>query len=112
MFFGSGQKSLDFVVRSICRHQHPLKGPVGPDPPGQRPGIHTGQHRDIVLFQEFQHRAFIPPAGGFVTQFADDQPLVAAAVTLAEQVVAAVVPDQGIGEDDDLPAEEGSVRVS
>ena len=111
MFFRSGQESLDFVIRSIRRHQHSLEGPVRPDPPGDGPGIHTCKHRDIVLFQEFHHRALIPPAGRFVAQFADDQPFVAAAFALIEEIIAAVVADQGIGEDDDLPTERG-VRQS
>ena len=103
MFFRRGQEGLDLVFRSIRRHHHALDGPVGADPAGQRPGIHPGEHRDVVLFQEFQYRAFIPPAGGLIAQFVHDQPFVAASVRLVKDLVAAVVADQGICEDDDLP---------
>ena len=57
----------------------------------------------MVPLEELHDGPFVAPAARLIAQFVHDQPFVAASVRLVKDLVAAVVADQGICEDDDLP---------
>ena len=59
----------------------------------------------MVLFKEGKDRSLVSPRARFVAKFVNDEPLIAAAISLIKNRITAIVADERISKDYNLSAE-------